>query len=96
MTQVDIPTPTDFPKVKNNSINYLGELFELVMGELISSNSRHYGAGFAPFDSQRAKAILCNQVLPLLGMPCTDTPVLAAIGDQDEDLVKGPKTHARS
>jgi len=89
MTQVDIPTPTDFPKVKNNSINYLGELFELVMGELITSNSRHFGAGFLTFDAMRAKAIICEQIVPLLDKPCTDTPVLAAIGDQDEDLVKG-------
>ena len=86
MTNVEIPVPTDFPKVKNNTINYLGELFELVMGELITSNSRHFGAGFLNFDAQRAKAILNEQVMPLLDKPATDTPVLAAIGDQDEDV----------
>ncbi|MCK9568658.1 hypothetical protein M0R72_06935 [Candidatus Pacearchaeota archaeon] len=86
MTEISIPVPTDFPKVKNNTINYLGELFELVMGELITSNSRHFGAGFLKFDSARAKAILEEQVMPLLDKPATDTPVLAAIGDQDEDI----------
>ena len=86
LTDIKIPVITDFPKVKNNTINYLGELFELVMGELITSNSRHFGAGFLTFDSGRAKAILEEQVMPLLSKPVTDTPVLAAVGDQDEDI----------
>lgn len=84
MTEVGIPIATGFPKVKNNSINYLGELFELVMGELVNSNSRHFGAGFIDFDAARAKSIIKDQILPILEKPAADTPALAAIGDQDE------------
>lgn len=85
MTEVPIPVATGFDKVKNNAINYLGELFELVMGELLNSNSRHFGAGFLPFDAARAKAIIHEQILPLLEKPITDTPVLAAAPELDED-----------
>lgn len=86
MTEISIPVKTDFPKCKNNSINYIGENFEVVMGELLNSSSRNFGAGFMPADAQRAKTYIESVILPLFTLPAMDTPVLAATDDKDEDV----------
>ncbi len=89
MTEIAIPVKTDFPKCKNNTINYIGELFEVVMGELLNSQSRNGGAGFYKKDADRARDMIEQTVLPLLVIDLQDTPVLAACGPEDEDTPTG-------
>jgi hypothetical protein len=87
---IDTPMPLEieWPESKNNSINYLGELVEMMMGELLNSKSRVNGAGFFDIDAARALDIINSQMIPLLGTKPTDTPVLSAASYAPEDTKK--------
>lgn len=86
LTDIKIPLTTDFPKCKNNLINYFGEQFEVIMGELLNSVSRNFGSGLMPADAKRMKTFIDESILPFIPIPAQDTPVLAATDDTDEDV----------
>ena len=90
-TDTPMPLELPIPESKNNSINYLGEIFEMIMGELLNSKSRVDGAGFEVVDSRRILDIINTQVIPLLNTSPCDTPVLSAATYAPEDVsVKSP------
>ena len=86
-TNTDTPMPLEmpWPESKNNTINYLGELFETLMGELLNSISRDRGAGFDSADASRALKFLDEAIRPIFTVPAQDTPVLAAVTYGPED-----------
>ena len=87
MTEIKIPVKTDFPKCKNNLINYFGEQFEVIMGELLNSVSRNFGSGLMPADAKRMKTFIDDSIMPFIEVAAQDTPVLVATDDADEDVV---------
>jgi hypothetical protein len=85
---IDTPMPLEiaWPESKNNSINYLGEIFEMIMGEALNSKSRVNGAGFESKDQCRLTDLVESLVLPLIKTPPMDTPVLTAASYAPEDV----------